>query len=168
MSSEACGTSLGLASPLRTGGSCGHYKITAGTLGGFVEDQSGYYMMSNNHVFANSNQCFGADPILQPGPIDITGKFHTIGLLERWFPLSKSGSTGIDVAVAGFSDEVAFFEPWRYAGVGTIRSSLHRIASLFRRLSNSVEQPEFDAAPSVLSNSTVFRLTMARLPTQLS
>ena len=106
---------------VRTGGSCGHYKITAGTLGGFVEDQSAYYMMSNNHVFANSNQCFGADPILQPGPIDITGKFHTIGLLERWFPLSKSGSTGIDVAVAGFSDEVAFFEPWRYAGVGTIK-----------------------------------------------
>ncbi len=83
--------------------------------------QSGYYMMSNNHVFANSNQCFGADPILQPGPMDITGSFHTIGLLEKWFPLSKGGSTGIDVAVAGFSDQVASFEPWLYAGVGTIK-----------------------------------------------
>lgn len=106
---------------VRAGGSCGHYKITAGTLGGFVEDTSGYYMMSNNHVFANSNQCFGADPILQPGPMDISGSFHTIGLLDRWFPLSKSGSTGIDVALATFTDEVSNFEPWRYAGVGTIK-----------------------------------------------
>ncbi|HEU0005585.1 MAG TPA: hypothetical protein VFS12_06280 [Terriglobia bacterium] len=106
---------------VRAGGSCGHYKITAGTLGGFVEDASGYYMMSNNHVFANSNQCFGADPVLQPGPLDITGSFHTIGLLERWFPLSKSGSTSLDVAIASFTDQVGFFEPWRYAGVGTIK-----------------------------------------------
>lgn len=106
---------------VRAGGSCGHYKITAGTLGGFVEDASGYYMMSNNHVFANSNQCFGADPILQPGPLDITGSFHTIGLLERWFPLSKGGSTSIDVAIASFTDQVGSFEPWSYAGVGTIK-----------------------------------------------
>jgi hypothetical protein len=106
---------------VQAGGSCGHYKIAAGTLGGFVEDANGYYMMSNNHVFANSNQCFGADPILQPGPLDITGSFHTIGLLDKWFPLSKDGSAGLDVAIARFTDQVAFFEPWHYAGVGTIK-----------------------------------------------
>ena len=107
---------------VRAGGSCGHYKITAGTLGGFVEDAGGYYLISNNHVLANSNQCFGADPVLQPGPIDIAGSgFHVIGSLDRWFPLSKKGHAGIDVAIARFTDQVAFFEPWAYAGIGTIK-----------------------------------------------
>jgi hypothetical protein len=106
---------------VRAGGSCGHYKITAGTLGGFVEDAAHYYLLSNNHVLANSNQCFGADPVLQPGPMDITGAFHVIGALDRWFPLSKQGNRGIDVAIARFTDQVAFFEPWTYAGIGTIR-----------------------------------------------
>ncbi len=50
---------------VRAGGSIGHYKITAGTLGGFVEDDERYYMLSNNHVLANGNLCFGGDPILQ-------------------------------------------------------------------------------------------------------
>jgi hypothetical protein len=107
---------------VRAGGSCGHYKITAGTLGGFVEDASHYYMMSNNHVLANSNQCFGADAVLQPGPADIAGSFHVIGSLDRWFPLSKSGNGGLDVALARFTDQVAFFEPWTYAGIGTIKT----------------------------------------------
>lgn len=40
---------------LRPGGSCGHFLITAGTLGGFVEDDDAYYLLSNNHVLANSD-----------------------------------------------------------------------------------------------------------------
>lgn len=59
---------------IQPGGSCGHYKITAGTLGGFVEDDEHHYILSNNHVLANSNFCFGDDPILQPGPADITSR----------------------------------------------------------------------------------------------
>ena len=108
---------------LRAGGSCGHYKITAGTLGGFVEDDDNYYMMSNNHVFANSNFAFGGDRILSPGPIDITGSFDVIGNLERWSLLSKEATDGVDVAVARFSDDVDFFRPWSYTGIGTIKKA---------------------------------------------
>ena len=106
---------------LTAGGSIGHYKITAGTLGGFVEDDSNYYMMSNNHVFANSNQCFGGDPIMQPGPVDADGQQILVGNLHEWYPLSKISRNGIDAAIATFSDAVEFFEPWDYAGIGTIR-----------------------------------------------
>ncbi len=106
---------------VRAGGSAGHFKITAGTLGGFVEDASNYYMLSNNHVFANSNQCFESDPIVQPGPSDITSSFDIIGRLHAWFPLSRSRRDGVDAAIARFTDEVDFFEPWNYAGIGTIQ-----------------------------------------------
>ena len=109
---------------LKAGGSIGHYKITAGTLGGFVEDEKNYYMMSNNHVFANSNQCFGGDPIVQPGPVDAGGGAPKIvGHLDKWFPLSKIARDGVDAAVATFSDDVDFFNPWNYTGIGRIKKT---------------------------------------------
>lgn len=109
---------------LQAGGSIGHYKITAGTLGGFVEDDQNYFMMSNNHVFANSNQCFGGDAIVQPGPADAGSAAPAIvGNLDKWFPLSKIARDGVDVAVATFSDEVEFFNPWDYTGIGRIKKT---------------------------------------------
>ena len=109
---------------MQAGGSIGHYKITAGTLGGFVEDEDNYYMMSNNHVFANSNQCFGGDPILQPGPLDAGNRNPTVvGHLHKWFPLSKIERNGVDVAIATFSSKVDDFYPWDYTGIGRIKKS---------------------------------------------
>ena len=108
---------------LRPGGSIGHFKITAGTLGGFVEDADLYYMLSNNHVFANGNCAFGGDPVLQPGPSDITGSFKQIGDLDHWYPLSTTDKNGVDAALARFTDEVDFFEPWDYPGVGRIKKA---------------------------------------------
>jgi len=109
---------------LKPGGSIGHYKITAGTLGGFVEDANSYYMMSNNHVFANSNQCFDGDPIVSPGPADATSGAPTIvGLLDKYYPMSKVKRDGVDAALATFTEEVDFFEPWDYAGIGRIKKT---------------------------------------------
>ena len=108
----------------RPGGSCGHFRITAGTLGGFVEDDDHFYILSNNHVLANSNSSFNGDPITQPGPSDIVGmNFDVIGRLDRWFPLSIHDKTGVDAALAQFSDQVDFFVPWDYAGIGQIKKS---------------------------------------------
>jgi hypothetical protein len=109
---------------IEAGGSIGHYKITAGTLGGFVEDDNNYYMMSNNHVFANSNQCFGGDPILQPGPVDAGSSAPVIvGNLDKWFPLSKIARDGVDAAIAVFTDRIDFFHPWDYTGIGRIKKT---------------------------------------------
>lgn len=58
--------------PAPGGVSVGHYKITAGTLGGVCFDaKTGEKLViSNNHVFADENRARIGDPILQPGPYD--------------------------------------------------------------------------------------------------
>lgn len=103
---------------LSAGGSCGHYAITAGTLGGFVEDAEGYYILSNNHVLANSDGAAFGDPILQPGPDDIRRRYRIIGRLNRWMPLTASV---VDAAAAHISPDIEWFRPWHYTGIGEMK-----------------------------------------------
>ena len=56
--------------PAPGGVSIGHRDITAGTLGCLVRKGGVTYILSNNHVLANSNAASPGDPILQPGPYD--------------------------------------------------------------------------------------------------
>lgn len=59
--------------PVIPGGtSIGHFKVTAGTLGVMVKDrQTGArFLLSNNHVLANSNDAQTGDDILQPAAMD--------------------------------------------------------------------------------------------------
>lgn len=56
--------------PAPGGVSIGHRDITAGTLGCLVKKNDETFILSNNHVLANSNDAQPGDPILQPGPID--------------------------------------------------------------------------------------------------
>ncbi|NOX87428.1 MAG: S46 family peptidase [Calditrichaeota bacterium] len=56
--------------PAPGGVSIGHINITAGTLGCLVQKDGKVYILSNNHVLANSNEAEIGDPILQPGPYD--------------------------------------------------------------------------------------------------
>lgn len=62
----------GYMRPCPGGYSCGHHDITAGTLGCWVKRGTGAesYILSNNHVLANSNDADLGDSILQPGPYD--------------------------------------------------------------------------------------------------
>jgi hypothetical protein len=91
--------------PAEGGYSVGHYKITAGTIATAVYDflpgastnppQHGigipaqYYILSNNHVLANSNDASIGDPILQPGPFDGgTSPADQIARLSRFVPIT--------------------------------------------------------------------------------
>jgi hypothetical protein len=104
---------------VRAGGSCGHFRITAGTLGGFVEDEDNYYILSNNHVLADSGWGHLGDPIWQPGPGDVAGgRYKVIGSLARVLPLKILGTASIDAALATMSGDVSRFDPWSYAGIG--------------------------------------------------
>jgi len=72
------------------GVSVGHYLVSAGTLGAIVYDQQTNfrYLLSNNHVLANSNYANLGDPILQPGATD--GGMNpqdVVARLERYMPL---------------------------------------------------------------------------------
>lgn len=97
--------------PVRPGYSVGHYKITAGTIGAGCYDLSPvpgkpprYYILSNNHVLANSNQANIGDPIYQPGPIDGGTAADAVGRLSRFVPIKFDGScNAVDAAIAEVS-----------------------------------------------------------------
>ena len=99
--------------PAPGGFSVGHYKITAGTLGTGCYDLSPfpsvppkYYILSNNHVLANSNNARIGDPILQPGRVDGGRRPRdVIAWLSRFVPIRfHSGSSRptnyVDAAIA--------------------------------------------------------------------
>ena len=76
--------------PAVPGYSIGHYKITAGTFGCLVRDRCcrGIYILSNNHVLANSNAASYGDPILQPGRYDGgVNPRDVIAKLYRFIPI---------------------------------------------------------------------------------
>lgn len=84
--------------PVKGGFSVGHMSITAGTIATSVYDilsddglgiPARYYILSNNHVLANSNLASPGDPVLQPGPLD-GGKYpqHRIATLSRFVPIT--------------------------------------------------------------------------------
>lgn len=56
--------------PAMPGISIGHKNITAGTFGCVVRKGNTRYILSNNHVLANSNNAKIGDAIFQPGPHD--------------------------------------------------------------------------------------------------
>ena len=89
--------------PAPLGYSVGHPAITAGSIGGRVVDGAGaLYVLSNNHVLANSNNASIGDPALQPGPYDGgTAPADQIGTLAAFNTIDFSGGPNtIDAAIA--------------------------------------------------------------------
>jgi len=94
--------------PAMGGDSVGHYQITAGTAGAGCYDAEimpgiprRYYILSNNHVLANSNGANIGDPIYQPGPFDGGTADDIIGRLARYVPITFDGSCNlVDAALA--------------------------------------------------------------------
>jgi hypothetical protein len=80
--------------PAPGGVSIGHVRITAGTLGCLVKKNGKLFILSNNHVLANSNDTAIGDPILQPGPTD-GGQFtqDQIARLSEFVPIEFEGGT---------------------------------------------------------------------------
>jgi len=76
--------------PAVPGISCGHRDVTAGTLGCLVRRGSDMFILSNNHVLANTNRGQRGDPILQPGRYDGGTAADSIATLEEWIPLQVS------------------------------------------------------------------------------
>src|SRR5213083_928919 len=89
--------------PAPLGFSVGHPAITAGSIGARVVDGSGtVYVLSNNHVLANSNDASIGDAALQPGPYDGgTAPADQIGTLAAFNTIDFSGGDNtIDAAIA--------------------------------------------------------------------
>lgn len=89
--------------PAPNGYSVGHPDITAGTLGAVVQGADDVcYVLSNNHVLANSNDAALGDAALQPGPTDGgSDPEDAIGTLSAFEPIAFDGSENtIDAAIA--------------------------------------------------------------------
>ena len=97
--------------PAPGGVSIGHRDITAGTLGCLVKKNGQIFILSNNHVLANSNDAKPGDAILQPGPHD-GGRLPDdhIADLAQFAPISFIGSPSscsVARSAAGFLNAVA-------------------------------------------------------------
>ncbi len=96
--------------PAKGGYSVGHKNITAGTIATCVYDilpggttstpvhgigiPPKYYILSNNHVLANSNAAALGDAVLQPGPFDGgTDPADRIATLTRFVPITFNPPT---------------------------------------------------------------------------
>jgi hypothetical protein len=99
--------------PAQGGYSVGHKDITAGTIATCVYDilpggavsppshgvgiPSKYYILSNNHVIANSNAAAPGDAILQPGPFDGgVDPADRIATLTRFIPITFNPPTPLE------------------------------------------------------------------------
>lgn len=69
------------------GVSLGHINVSTGTFGCLVKRGNELFILSNNHVLANTNQCRAGDPILQPGRLDGGTLEDQIAALADYVPL---------------------------------------------------------------------------------
>ena len=88
--------------PAPMGYSVGHPAITAGTIGARVRDALGrVYILSNNHVLANSNGATIGDAAYQPGPFDGGTTADQIATLSDFQVISFGGANNtMDAAIA--------------------------------------------------------------------
>lgn len=88
--------------PAPLGFSVGHPSITAGSIGVRVRRPTGeVFLLSNNHVLANSNDAGIGDPILQPGPYDGGTAADQVATLADFQPIDfAGGSNTMDAAIA--------------------------------------------------------------------
>jgi hypothetical protein len=109
--------------PLEAGLSVGHFLVTAGTLGAIVHDDTQYYILSNNHVLADTNRAQAGDLIFQPGRLDIPKALDetvVVGRLERYVPISFQDSNSMDAAIARVLPDEDIYAGWNEAVGSTV------------------------------------------------
>lgn len=116
--------------PAPCGISVGHVAISAGTIGALVRDRGRTdngrrYILSNNHVLANSNAGQAGEGIFQPGPLDGAAlPEHRVGELTRFVPIKFGGGDDnkVDCAIAEVADDAILREICSIGPIGgTVR-----------------------------------------------
>jgi hypothetical protein len=111
------------AEPIELGTSGGnandisHAFCCSGTLGSLVTDGSASYILSNNHVLADTDTAAAGDNIIQPGLVDIScqaSNAQVVANLSRW---SALGSQNVDAAIA---ETVSGAVSESILGIGTV------------------------------------------------
>jgi hypothetical protein len=115
--------------PLLIGSSVGHFQITAGTIGAFVEtpDSDTPMILSNNHVLANENQASPGDAILQPGDFDGgQDPGDRVASLADFVSIDLNGANEVDCATATVYSGVDI-EPRLLTNVGMLGSPVQDV-----------------------------------------
>ena len=74
--------------PILGGYSCGHFNVTAGTIGTIVYKNGDRHILSNNHILADENAASLGDAIYQPGVFDGGTAGDTVANLTDFIPLA--------------------------------------------------------------------------------
>ena len=91
------------ATPLQSGFSIGHVKVTAGTLGAIVRRGGKLHVLSNSHVLAMSGKAKPGDSIVYPGVADGGAlPANLAATLTEFAPFDTSGAlvNRVDAAIA--------------------------------------------------------------------
>lgn len=124
--------------PAPGGVSIGHVAITAGTLGCLT---SGGYILSNNHVLANSNQGQPGDHILQPGVHDGgTVENDLLATLHNFVPVEFNCGILNRIVGAGNTFARLLGSRYRLKGVNSFGNLVD--AALATPLSSDLVTPE--------------------------
>lgn len=115
--------------PVPGGVSAGHFAITAGSTGAVVPKQAIRHSLSNNHVYANSNDAEIGDAIMQPGAHDGGSSTDVIGMLAAFAPINFVGdSSNCPIARAAawcFNGLAKLFH--RYARLAPYSSAVNKV-----------------------------------------
>jgi hypothetical protein len=134
--------------PAPGGVSCGHVAITAGTLGCLVTRGDQIFILSNNHVLADSNEGQPGDPILQPGPHDGGTLANQIATLEEFVPINF-GTGGPTCPIAtGLADV--------FNGLAQILGSRHRMRAF-------QENPEMNLVDAAIARPLSAKMVEKRI-----
>lgn len=130
--------------PIVCGVSVGHANVdAAGTLGCLVEREEYHYILSNNHVLANTNEAMPGDAIIQPGSIDGgMSPEDDIATLEPYCEIQFSGNANdIDAAIALVGDTNQTLVSSEIIDIGTPSSTpcLASIGQIVRKSGRTTE-----------------------------
>jgi hypothetical protein len=124
--------------PAPGGVSIGHFNITAGTLGCLVTRGSELFILSNNHVLANSNAAGIGDSSLQPGKYDGGTEADRIATLEAFVPIQFEVSPPTCLVV---SDLVRLLNLMARLAGSSHRVSGYRAAAAANLVDSAIARP---------------------------
>jgi hypothetical protein len=97
------------ARPLLIGTSIGHHRVTAGTLGAFVQRGAKPFILSNNHVLANEDRGKRGDPVVQRATSDGgSDPADRVGTLRHVVQLRRGSANYVDAALSDIRDDIEY------------------------------------------------------------